>query len=390
VTGVTNEQAEARSSTKLTKEVQKMRKGRINWDHIPLGKMSDREVSKKYGISYSHVVETRNKKKIPAYVPRIDENKLKDLWHLSNTEIVAITGYSFASIGRWRDKLSKPRVRLLVYRSRRKRGIFAPINWEDVPLGLKPDTVIAQELNVSVATVSQQRKISGIKFKWQVPVDEVLAREMLRDHSNVEIQAKTNISNRQLKLLRKKLGIPSGYNQKINWDNINDTGELSAKSLALKHGLTKDSVFRRRKRMGIKCTAYTEMRADNAPKHIPEQRKCLACEKVFYTKSANQVYCSTYCSQCVEHELRRLNLKASEIENPTLVHMLFQISDKLVSGKTYIPWRKHLNELFVSTEAELTEKFGATHRNICVARLRLREKWEQLIKNEKNIKKGKE
>jgi hypothetical protein len=73
-----------------------------------------------------------------------------------------------------------------------------------------------------------------------------------------------------------------------------------------------------------------------------------------------------------------------------LVHMLFQISDKLVSGKTYIPWRKHLNELFVSTEAELTEKFGATHRNICVARLRLREKWEQLIKNEKNIKKGKE
>lgn len=355
-----------------------MRKGRINWDHIPLGKMSDREVSKKYGISYSHVVETRNKKNIPAYLPRIDENKLRDLWHLSNTEIADITGYSWTSIARWRDKQAKPRVKPQVYRLRRKQGVTAPINWEDVPLGLKPDTVIARELNVSVATVSQQRKIAGIKFKWQVlPVDEDLARKMLPDHSNVEIQAKTNISNRQLKLLRKKLGIPSAYNPKINWDNINDTGELSAESFALKHGLKPDSVYRRRQRMGIKCTAHGEMRSDNAPKHIPEQRKCLACEKVFYTKSTNQVYCSTHCSQCVAHELRRLNLKASEIENPTLVRMLFNISDKLVSGKTYIPWRKHLNELFVYTEEELIAKFGTNHRSILVARLRLRKKWEQ-------------
>lgn len=90
----------------------------INWALVPLGEMSDEDIVK--------FLKTRDE---PLTVSR-------------------------PTVTRARQKLNIPRFnpsRTLI------------VNWEEVPLGVKPDTVLARELNFDPSTIARQRRVRGIE-----------------------------------------------------------------------------------------------------------------------------------------------------------------------------------------------------------------------------------
>jgi hypothetical protein len=125
-----------------------MRQG-INWDEQPLGEISDNELSKRLGVSNVAVGKARRRRKIPP----------------------------FNSKGRHRSQ-----------------GQRAGINWDEQPLGQKPDADIAQRLGVDPSSVRAARRKKGIaaypKQDRSLRISRIKAPKPLKDERGLRVRQK--------------------------------------------------------------------------------------------------------------------------------------------------------------------------------------------------------
>lgn len=127
----------------------------IDWDHQPLGEISDYELAQKLGCSAVAVCAARKARGIAPlqrHRARCDPAPfLSQLGTVPDRAIAADHGITEAQVSY----------------ARRRRGV-APHrnNWDEQPLGTVPDVVLAERLGVDNKVVAEARWRRGIS-KWQ-------------------------------------------------------------------------------------------------------------------------------------------------------------------------------------------------------------------------------
>lgn len=128
----------------------------IDWDAIPLGKVSDAEAGRMAGCGKANAHDARTKRGIPAFVP-IDWSGVP-FGTVTDSEIAASLGVTTHT----------------VFMQRRKRGIrHSPqsqrkvtFDWDDYPLGTVSDRIIAEQLGVCPSAVAKARTVRGIVARF--------------------------------------------------------------------------------------------------------------------------------------------------------------------------------------------------------------------------------
>lgn len=127
-----------------------------------VGKFSDREVARRFGVSASKVRRYRLKTKISYCVnPEIPDDLADGLISMTNYQLRQKFGVSMARISELRLKLEVPEPRV-------EREKFQPLDpgfWTDEAvslLGTMPDPELADRLGISRFPVKQKRKELGI------------------------------------------------------------------------------------------------------------------------------------------------------------------------------------------------------------------------------------
>ncbi len=125
----------------------------IQWDKQPLGQVSDEELAQQLGVTRTAVGVARRRRGITAH--RKPPSKIdwasQPLGQMSDAALARKLGC----------------VRPSVTRARTRAGIKLPharekIPWDDLPLGVEMDIVIAARMQVGVSAVQQARKRRGI------------------------------------------------------------------------------------------------------------------------------------------------------------------------------------------------------------------------------------
>lgn len=147
----------------------------IRWDLQPLGKVSDRKISKNLGVTPSIVRGARLRLGIPipessrfALTKGIDWNNEERLGNMFDTHLGAELGVSGAAVRKARRRRGIPvfdRYREAPKsKTAKKKPAHSPIgvDWDREPLGKMPDTSLAILLGCSSKSVFNARKKRGI------------------------------------------------------------------------------------------------------------------------------------------------------------------------------------------------------------------------------------
>src|SRR5215210_2330588 len=179
-----------------------------------LGKMSDRQVARKTGVSSSTVAIERKRRGIAAYRPKrspIDwtPDMIALLGTASDKTVARFLGIPCHCIVDKRRILRIPGF----YSSGRHREQGFSWAAEAISfLGQKPDWKIAEQLGISTSTVMRKRRRLGIRafkpqsrrIKW---TDEMLG--LLGEITDTEMADRYSISEAAVEGRRKRLGIPA-------------------------------------------------------------------------------------------------------------------------------------------------------------------------------------
>lgn len=132
----------------------------IDWDNQPLGMMSDTELAKKLGVSKATVQAARYKRGIPAF-DVIDWDK-EPLGKMSDGMLAAKKNVKISTVAAARHTRGIPAYVPPTDRPLQFSNTPKGIDWDNVPLGKKPDSVIAKELGVSHPAVLRARVARNI------------------------------------------------------------------------------------------------------------------------------------------------------------------------------------------------------------------------------------
>lgn len=140
----------------------------INWDEQPFGKVSDAKIAERLGIYSTQV----RKERIQRGIPPIKQKGWRSARGID---------WDNQPLGKVSDTVLAKQLevsRHSVYKQRRKRGIasaprekgtrkrYPPrsIDWDNVPLGSRPDFIIARDLRIRRSVVREERRARGIEF----------------------------------------------------------------------------------------------------------------------------------------------------------------------------------------------------------------------------------
>jgi len=147
----------------------------INWDEVPLGKMSDGDLARELKTDLRNVFQERKQRNIPAF--RGPKRPPKQTCSYTAKQLQEALGdaplvegrvdWTKVPLGCTRDaevaqwlRVSAQTVKFA--RHRRKIANWSPVCWDKAPFGKVPDKVIAEWVGVSTAAVAIQRRKANI------------------------------------------------------------------------------------------------------------------------------------------------------------------------------------------------------------------------------------
>jgi len=241
-----------------------------------LGKIPDKKLTRKAGISLIAVVKERNNRGIPAY--RVSRKPIK--W---TSEMIELLGTNTDEIIAEKLDVNKSSV----YIKRRALGIPAfnestnkeryGYDWPESSiklLGKMSDLDVAKELNISRSVVNYKRKVLGIppctppheKIEWTVEMIKLLG--VIPD---MELSRRFKIHPYSVKRKKDILGIPTNSNKfkKIaRTDIFKRLLQLPNQEIIKRTGLGEGTILKLRKEYGIKGTDVRRLKVEWTPEKI--------------------------------------------------------------------------------------------------------------------------
>lgn len=141
---------------------------KIDWDAQPFGKTPDPEIAKSLNVSITTVRKERTKRGIPPVKSRAWRSSLGIDWDqqplgtVPDSVLATRLGVSIHSVYKQRRKRGLPNSAMRKKTTRRSRP--HAINWDGVPLGERPDFVLAKRLQVPKHVVNYARRQRGIEL----------------------------------------------------------------------------------------------------------------------------------------------------------------------------------------------------------------------------------
>ena len=260
---------------------------RIDWGPIDthLGKKSDADIARAFGISQKSVLNRRNDFGIPAF--GIDWSKIEpDFGKKSDVDIAKEIGVSATTVGRHRKALGvaiftginwDPIIPLMgtmtdktlaenfglhrqtVEFKRIELGIPSftesnKINWDPIiPLmGSMTDKTLAGKFGLKASCIADKRKKLGIpSFTESNKVDLDSVFHLIGKATDTEVARRLGVCRSVIRNFRIENGIPA-FTKRINWDPIIPLmGSMTDKTLAGKFGLSSSYICMKRKELKI-------------------------------------------------------------------------------------------------------------------------------------------
>ena len=221
-----------------------------------LGSLPDPELARMYHCSPALVYQLRVQRRIQPYrrtAPMIEwtEARIAQLGKDHDSELASRWGTSTTHACRKRRELGIPTVNGV-------ENTYRPIPVDLVQqLGCQPDTKLAKAYQLSVAVVSEHRRIRGIPA-YVAKKRIIWTDGMIRDLEDLRVRdfARTygmSVSSAQLKRLQ--LGIPPArkYYDEVLWTDemVQELGHQSDQVIANKYKIGRNTVRRKRIEMNI-------------------------------------------------------------------------------------------------------------------------------------------
>lgn len=183
----------------------------VDWDTVEdLGKVYDKVLADRFGVSTKEVFRARKARKIPPFTtskrrivhPDIDWSKELS-GDADSKEIADRLGVSTSTVSYHRQKLGLGKQR------KRRQGKTDHIDWPSLPLGEESDRKIAKRLGVAPQTVSIHRRALGIQGRprTQRPDIDWEAIEGLDITPTSKMAKRLGVSNQTVAYHRRRLGI---------------------------------------------------------------------------------------------------------------------------------------------------------------------------------------
>ncbi len=142
-----------------------LRKVGIDWDSLPLGEVPDQELADRLDCAVSVVSRKRREKNGLPPMARTPTPVPKDLGQVPDRELATKLGVTKQRIQQIRADLGVPS--FTEFKNRRLQQKLEDqdqswYNWELLPLGILPDSLLAAVYEVNVLSVRRQREKRGI------------------------------------------------------------------------------------------------------------------------------------------------------------------------------------------------------------------------------------
>lgn len=292
----------------------------------------------------------------------IDPDSIEDLGKVPDRVIAERLGCGAAWVRRKRSEKG-----ISPFQPQKGRVTTDPnINWDLIPLGIKTDTQIGEELGMSYLMVSYYRKKRGISSFAEarkqrlksVPLDVLMARG-----NTQELAKKLGYKGiGRIGKLRAAID-PSRVLPRMDPEEkkklLSELDTTLSGTLQEKYKVSVSTIYQLRKQKGIESP-------------FKEKRVCM-CGKEFEALKRPNVWCSEECRDAY-HDLHKLvDFSANEPLDPILFRMVMQIEKKLRPKIRRINWAKNTKELHETDIDELCKRYALERDHI----VRTRKKYPQ-------------
>lgn len=217
-----------------------------------LGKVSDRNLEKRFRISRQTIIRLRRLLKIEHVLPLRNEfdwtpARLKLLGRRSDNALAKKFGVRKARISKMRRKL-----RIKPY-----RPFLAPFEWtpdQIERLGEDTDAAVAMELGILIGRVTWKRRLLCIaaydqtksisSYTWTHSTIALLGK-----HSDPKVSRMLGLSVTCVNLKRRSLGIPPKIKRRnFQWtkDRLADLSKLTSREFSIKYGIPRKDAYQKR------------------------------------------------------------------------------------------------------------------------------------------------